>query len=401
MKILFLSRRIPHRAVTGGHVIVYQRIRRLLMRGHQVGLCTFGEEAELAQADELRPRLSDLEVLPPPRHLLAAHRVARLLGSGIPTYYYALRSADFMRRVGDLVQQSKYDVVVAEFSAMGQYLYRNPYLPAVRKVISCHYSVAASYRQVADLMKYRPSGMLSAISLWRGLDTFELEMYRSVDRVLVLTAQERMGLLRQGSGLRLSVIPVGVDTEYFAPRPEVTRDPIVLFSGHYEVDANRDAVLWFATRIWPLVRVQHPGVRFHVVGPSVTPLLRDLARRDPSIVVTGEVDDLRPYLNRAQVFVCPVRIGSGLRVKVLEAMAAGVPVVTTSLGAEGIPIQPGDTCLMADQPPMMASYISLLLQDEDLRTRMAQQARQLVSERFAWDRCMDQLEQVLGTVMRR
>jgi glycosyltransferase involved in cell wall biosynthesis len=167
------------------------------------------------------------------------------------------------------------------------------------------------------------------------------------------------------------------------------------------VEANRDAVLWFATRIWPLVRAHHPGVRFHVVGPSVTPMLRDLARRDPSIVVTGEVDDLRPYLHRAQVFVCPVRIGSGLRVKVLEAMAAGVPVVTTSLGAEGIPIQPGDTCLIADQPPMMASYISLLLQDELLRVSMARQARQLVADRFAWDRCTDLLEAVLRDTLRR
>ena len=401
MKILFLSRRIPHRAVTGGHVIVYQRIRRLAARGHQIGLATFGDDAERPLADELRPLLTDLEILPPPHHYGVVHRLARMLGAGIPSYFHGLRSPAFMRLVGDLVQRSRYDVVLSEFSAMGQYLYGNPYLPAVRKVISCHYSVAASYRQVADLMRYRPRGILSAISLWRGLGTYELDMYRSVDRVLVLTAQERLGLLRQGSGLRLSVIPAGVDTEYFAPQPETPRDPIVLFSGHYEVEANRDAVHWFAHRIWPLVRDHHPGVRFHVVGPGVTPELRDLARRDPSIVVTGEVDDLRPYLHRAQVFVCPVRIGSGLRVKVLEAMAAGVPVVTTSLGAEGIPIQPGDTCLIADLPPMMASYISLLLSDEELRTSMARQARQLVAERFAWDRCIDQLEHVLADVMRR
>lgn len=401
MKILFLSRCVPHHAVTGGHVIVYQRIRRLAARGHQVGLVAFGDDDERPLAGELKPLLSDLDLLPPPRRGPVVHRVARMFGSPVPTYFHALRSREFMRRVGDVVQQSGYEVVVAEFSAMGQYLYHNPYLPVVRKVISCHFSVAANYQQMANLMKFRPRGILSAISLWRGLGRYEMDMYRSVDRVLVLTAKERMGLLREGAGLRLSVVPAGVDTEYFAPRPDAERDPIVLFSGHFADESNRDAVRWFATHVWPLVRSQHPGVRFMVVGPGVTPLLRDLMRRDPSMVITGEVSDLRPYLHRAQVYVCPVRLGSGMRVKVLEAMAAGVPVVTTTLGAEGIPIQPGDTCLMADQPPMMASYISLLLRDDDLRTRMARQAGQLVSERFAWDRCTDQLEHVLEDVVRR
>lgn len=401
MRILFLSRRIPHRGVTGGHVIVYQRIRRLAARGHKIGLVAFGEDFEAPLADELRPILTDLALLPTPHPHRIAHRAARMLGAHIPSYFHDLRSPALMRRVGDLVDQSRYDVVVAEFSAMGQYLFGNPYLPAVRKVISCHYSIAESYRQLASLNKFRPTGIGSAISLWRGLGDYEMNMYRSVDRVLVLTAQERLGLMRQSSGLRLSVIPAGVDTDYFAAPPDTPRDPIVLFSGHYEVEANRDAVWWFATQIWPLIRERHPGVRFNVVGPGVTPLLRDLARRDPSIVVTGEVEDLRPFLHRAQVFVCPVRIGSGLRVKVLEAMAAGVPVVTTSLGAEGIPIQPGDTCLIADQPPSMASYIGLLLQDAELRQSMAHNARQLVAERFAWDRCIDQLETVLSETLGR
>lgn len=399
MKILFISRRFPHAAVTGGHVIVHQRLRRLAQRGHEVGLACFGTESDRPSGDELRPLLCELQLVPPPPRQTPLQRAARFLAASVPSHFYDCRSLQLMRCVGDMVERSRYDVVVAEFSAMGQYLYGNPYLPAVRKVISCHSSIAAGYRKVAELRRFSPRGWRSRLSLWRGLEAYEQEMYRNVDRVLVLTAQERYGLQSLGPGLRVAVIPPGVDTTYFQPDPAVTPTECVLFSGHYEVEDNRDAVRWFVSRTWPLVRARHPGLKFCIVGPGAREHFASLGRRDPAIDVVGEVADLRPYLHKAKVFVCPVRLGSGLRVKLLEAMAAGVPVVTTMLGAEGIPLHPGDTGFLADRTDLMASYMDLLLGDEELRQRIARQARDLVAERFAWDHCIDLLENVLADVM--
>jgi glycosyltransferase involved in cell wall biosynthesis len=401
MKILFISRRLPHAGVTGGHVIVHQRVRRLAARGHEVSLAAFCDEADRPHAEELRPLLREMELVKPPPPQRAPARLMHFVGASTPSYYFNYRSRELMRKVGDLAERLRPDVVIAEFSAMGQYLYRNPYLPAVRKIISCHYSVAASYRRVAELMKYTARGVRSRLSLWRGLDDYEIDMYRGVDRVLVLTAQERYGLLGQSSSLRISVIPPGVDTEFFRPDDQVPRQDSILFTGHFEVDANRDAVRWFVGSSWPRIRKRHPHLKFHIVGPGSTDEFRALARRDPSVVVVGEVDDLRPYLRRAKVFVCPIRLGSGLRLKVLEALAAGVPVVSTTLGVEGIPLHPGDTGFIADRTAMMAEYVDLLLTDEDLRLRMGQQGRELVAERFGWERCIDLLEDVIADTLRQ
>ena len=397
MKILFLAPRLPHAAVTGGHVIVRERIRRLAARGHQIGLACFTEDDDLAHAHDLKSLLVELETRPLPPRINLVSRAARLYCSSVPPYFADFLDPVLKKRVGEMVENGHYDVAIAEFSAMGQYLFRNPYLPAIRKITSCHYSVAASYRRVADILRYRVRGFRSWLNV-KGLQRYEIEMFRHMDRVLVLTAQERFEILHHEAALRLTVIPAGVDTAEFKPATGDQKEDALLFTGHYENLANLDAVMWFVHEVWPAVKRRHANLKFYVVGPGAPRVLYDLARRDPNIVVTGAVADIRDYLRRARVFVCPVRLGSGLRVKILEAMAMGLPIVTTSLGGEGMPLQTGDNCFIADQASLMAGYIDLLLTDDELRSSMSRQARALAVERFAWDRSMDMLEDVLADV---
>jgi glycosyltransferase involved in cell wall biosynthesis len=398
MKILFITTRLPHAGVASGHIIVYQRMLRLVQNGHQVGLAAFDANGDMRNVADVRPMLVDLKLVDQPPHAGALRRLVQFMFSSIPPFFLDYRSRDMMQRVGDMVERSHYDVVLAEFSVMGQYLYRNPFLPAVRKIVSCHSGIAASYRKLAAVMPFRPRGIGSNLSL-RGLLRYELSMYRAADRVLVLTNQERYNLLNYAPHLRISVIPPGVDTAHIIPAAAAPREISVLFTGHMGTEDNRDAARWFAHTVWPRVKAMHPELSFIIVGPETPPDLLELARKDPSIRVTGEVADVRPYLQKATVFVCPVRLGSGFRVKVLEAMAAGLPVVTTLLGGEGIPIQPGDNAFIADRPEMMAQYIDLLLSDEALRQTMGRQARALVVERFSWDRGIRLLDDVLRDVM--
>lgn len=397
MRILFLAPRLPHAAVTGGHVIVRERIRRLAARGHQVGLACFTEGDDLQHAGEFRSSLVELETRPLPKPAMLLSRAVRLYTQHVPPYFADFLDRAMMKRVGEMVERGRYDVVIAEFSPMGQYLFRNPYLPAVRKVISCHYSIATTYRKVADVLRFRLRGLRSWLNV-KSLQRYEVEMFRHVDRILVLTSQDRFEILHHEPALRISVLPAGVDTTQFTPPAEDGREDALLFSGHYENLANLDAVMWFAHEVWPSVSRRHAGLKFLIVGPGAERTLRTLGQRDPNIVVAGRVDDIRDQLRRARVFVCPVRLGAGLRVKILEAMAMGLPIVTTSLGGAGLPLYTGENCFIADQPALMADYIDLLLTDDELRAAISRRARALAVERFAWDRSMDTLEGLLDAL---
>ncbi len=399
MKILFLTARIPYSTVAGGHALVYQRIVRLARRGHEVGLISLTEpDHTVNRIDPLFGFIRDFRAVPLPRRRCRGWCWLRGWFSRIPPFFHEVRSLPMMREVGDLVHEGGYDLVVAEFSAMGQYLFRNPYLPAVRKIISCHFSVATFSPDVARNLGARAAGVRSRYGLNR-LMAYEVAMYREVDRVLVLTAHDRYALLNADPTLRVNVIPVGVDASYFRPPADpAVREEALIYTGQYEVYSNLDAVRWFVATTWPILKQRRPGLKFYIVGPGAEGELRELARRDDAITVTGGVHDIRPYLHRAMLYVCPVRLGSGLRFKLLEAMAAGLPVVTTTLGAEGIPLQNGDNCFMADKPEIMAECVDLLLGDEPLRLSVARQARTLVEERFHWDRGIDLLEGVMKDV---
>lgn len=393
MRILVLCPELPHARVISGHRIVYERLRRLTDRGHEVGVACFASEADRPRAAEWAGRLLELELLPPPRAAHHGRAFAPWIAAAPPPFSEWACPA-MHRLAGEMVERSRYDVAIAEFSVMAQFLHGNPYLPAVRRVVSVHECETVAARRRAELLNYSPAGLLER---WRRdrLAVHEFRIYRSADVVTVLTPQERYHVLEYAPDLRTVVIPSGVDTRVFRPAEHPIPPDGIIFTGHFSHEQNRDAVRWFLARVWPAIRDRHPEIFFYVVGPNPPPDIRDSPWRDPQIVVTGEVTDVRPYLHRSAVYVCPIRMGSGMRGKVLEAMAAGVPVVATSAAVEGIPIQPGGTCMIADDPDVMRDQILWLLDDEPLRRRLAQRALEVVRERLSWERSVDRLEDLL------
>ena len=387
MRILFVAPRLPHRRVMSGHQLVYQRMRRLMARGHEIGRACFSRPGEESLAAEWAGDVRALETV-------------RTAGSKKSRGFLGPRAADLkphsaemLRRVGDMVERDRYHIAIAEFTEMSPYICRNPFMPAVRRVISVHQCLTVAAQKRVELMGYTPAGLRARILRDR-LRHVEFALYHEADRILALTPQERFALQEQAPDLRTALSPAGVDTRYFGPCPGAAVPGGLIFTGYFNHEPNRDAVRWFASRVWPTVRDRHPELFFYVVGPNPPPDILNLAWKDPSIVVTGEVEDVRPYLHRATVFVCPVRMGSGMRIKILEAMASELPVVSTSLGAEGLPLQQGVNGFVADHPRIMAEQIQQLLSDAPLRRAMGRRARETVSVRYSWDQSVTELERL-------
>jgi glycosyltransferase involved in cell wall biosynthesis len=399
MKILFLTNKLPHAEVAGGHRIIYQRIRYLAERGHQVGLLSFVHGEKEEQVESMRPLLCGLHTLPHPTRNIFTRAFHDYLSFSRPAVFWKSYSADMMKAVGEVAEQGNYDLIIAEFSEMGQYLHNNPHLSAINKIISCHRCVTASYEKYTSLGEVKLRLHLKSLPQLRGLQKYEFDMYRSADRIFVLTPQDRFTMQYYAQDLAVSVVPSGIDVKYIQAHPPVPKEPIVLMTGFMEDPANEDGVEWFYHHVWPQLREQHPEAKFYIVGSGSRNKIRRLADKDRRIVVTGEVKDLRPYRNRARVFVSPVRLGSGMRLKVLEAMAAGLPVVSTSLGVAGIDAQTGVNCLVADTPELFTRSVEWLLTDRGLSARMSRSARELVEQKYTLEEGLIRFEKTIQSVV--
>jgi len=195
------------------------------------------------------------------------------------------------------------------------------------------------------------------------------------------------------------VVENGVPLESFAAAGGTSvRRFRVLFSGAMDYHANVEAAAWFAAEAWPAIHEAAPGTVLTIVGRNPAPAVRELAAR-PGIEVTGTVAEVIPYYHEALVAVVPLRVGGGTRIKILEAMAAGVPVVSTTLGAEGLAAQPGEHYLLADTGRDLAAAVTAVLRDGPLGRRLTEAARELVRRRYDWAPLGDRLAEELAKLM--
>ncbi|MBL8857407.1 MAG: glycosyltransferase [Planctomycetes bacterium] len=221
---------------------------------------------------------------------------------------------------------------------------------------------------------------------WMKMGRYEREIMRQMDLVLVCSEVERK-LLHTWGLERVLVVPNGVDLDHYTPiewRRKAEREPpLVVFTGAMGYAPNADAVSWFLDAVLPLVRAEVGHVLLRVVGKDPPPSLSARAQRG-AIEFTGYVDDVRPHMNEARVFVCPLRIGGGTRLKILDAMSQEIPVVSTTVGAEGLAVTADENIVLADDPHAFAAAVVALLRDEARARRIAAAGLELVRARYGW-----------------
>jgi glycosyltransferase involved in cell wall biosynthesis len=213
------------------------------------------------------------------------------------------------------------------------------------------------------------------------------------DAVVAVSRADATALRRVGTPRRLTVVPNGVDTAALPLREGDGDGRSVLFTGTMDYRPNVDAVTWFVETVWPRVRSRRPDARFEIVGRAPRPAVRALGAVE-GVEVVGEVPAVEPYFRRAMAYVAPLRIGGGSRLKLLEAFAYGTPVVTTSLGAEGIDMTADRDALVVDAPDAFADALVGLLTDPARARALALAGRRLVEERYDWQALAPRLEQL-------
>jgi glycosyltransferase involved in cell wall biosynthesis len=230
---------------------------------------------------------------------------------------------------------------------------------------------------------------------WQKLVSYERRICRMADRVVAVSEADRKALQMILPDLAVAVVPNGVDLEFYRPGivPPLAeaRTHTLVFTGKMDYRPNVDAVLWFADAVLPLILAQAPDTRFYVVGQQPHERLARLAER-PGITLTGRVPDTRPYIAAAGVYIVPLRIGGGTRLKVLEAMAMGQAIVSTRLGCDGFDFTDGREVLFADEPAAFAEAVLDLFRDREQAAVLGQTARAFVETHYGWDAIVPRLE---------
>lgn len=390
MRILFVTPYVPSRIRTRP----YHLIRELARQGHQVTLLTAAtSEQEARDAEELRGWGVRVEVFPVPRARSLANCLLALPTREPLQAVYAYHPA-MERRLAERARSGEFDLVHIEHLRAARLVRAVQGIPTVYDSVD---SISLLFEQTLKQTPRWTSRLLAALDLAR-TRRYEAHLLARYDRVVVTSRRDKEALESlarrylppSARPAPVTVVTNGVDLEYFRPQDGPRDGRMVIFTGKMSYHANVAGALYFVREVLPLIWAQDPEVQFWVVGKDPPEIVLRLAR-DPRIVVTGTVEDMRPYLARAAVAVCPIPYAVGIQNKVLEAMAMGTPVVCTRAAAEGLEARPGEDLLVADTAEEFARYVLRVLGDPALAKRLGITGRQYVETRHDWGTIAGQL----------
>ncbi len=398
MKILFVVPYVPSLV----RVRPYQFIRHLSKRGHQITLLTIGDpQADHEAIQRLEPVCQEIHVFPLPRFRSILNCLAALPGTTPLQAVYAWNN-NLAQKMIHLLETGEFDAVHVEHLRGVQYALKakqhantNSFAPPI--VWDSVDSISHLFRQASKQHPKPAVRMMMKFELSR-TEAYEAQMAYQFQRTLVTSDRDRQAFLDLAGPAwenpPISIIPNGVDLEYFRPDPAVEREPRTLvISGKMSYHANINMVLGLVKEVMPLVWAEMPNVNVWIVGQDPGAEIRGLST-DPRITVTGTVPDLRSYLQRAALSVAPLNYGAGIQNKVLEAMACGTPVVSTPLAVSALQTRSGHDLLVAATPENFARSVLDLMANPALQISIGEAGRKYVEQHHSWENTAAHLEGV-------
>ncbi len=392
-RILVLTPQFPYPPHQGTALRNYNLIVGLAQK-HPIHLLSFGDPTARSSSplDDLCPTL---RVIATPQRSMG-QRIKGLFLSRLPDMAQRLASDEFRSALTEMLEQIDPDIVEVEGIELAPYLFQvaadSPAGQRPWLVFDDHNAEYVLQQRAFETDIRQPRRWLAAaysLVQWLRLRGYEKRACQTADRVVAVSETDATALRRLVPGLEPVVVPNGVDMGFYTtPVPDLEPgagpgENDLVFTAKMDFRPNIDAVQWFVRQVLPLIRAESPQTRFWVVGKDPHPRLAPLAE-DPAVVLTGWVQDVRPYIAAAGVYVIPLRIGGGTRLKVLEAMAMGKAIVSTALGCEGFDLTPGQELLVADPPAKFAAAVLSLLRQPERRRELGQNARHYAGSQYDW-----------------
>jgi glycosyltransferase involved in cell wall biosynthesis len=394
MKILWVNPHFLHPTTKGGQIRTLEMLRHL-HRWHEVHYVTLQNPAEpegLARSPEYCSKAYPIRHNLPTRGSAAfVLQAAGNLLDPLPLAITRYRSVAMKAEVARLLATGTFDRVVADF------LFAAPNVPSLSQALLFQHNVETTIwdRHLENAHSAVARGFFRIQR--NRMARYEGSACRKSAHVVAVSSQDAQRFRSMFQAKRVSEVPTGVDVESFTPPKDQTFEhkADLVFVGSMDWLPNIDGCNYFVREILPLIRQKRPNCTFAIVGRSPGSGILEMARADPRILVSGTVADIRPYFWGSSVSVVPLRIGGGTRLKIYEAMAARAPIVSTSIGAEGLPVVHGTNLYLADTPEAFAQYCLELLDSESARQEMTRKAYEMVSSRFSWENAARTFEAIL------
>jgi sugar transferase (PEP-CTERM/EpsH1 system associated) len=403
MKLLYLAHRVPYPPNKGDKIRSYHELLGFIERGHEVHLIAFADDSrDLSHQVLLERRCASAQIVPLHCHMAKWRALTRLVnGQPLSLGYFASRA--MKRLVGRSIEKHDFDVVFVFSSSMAQYVPRHLSSRAIIDLVDVD---SEKWREYARQSK-PPLSWLYNLE-WRRLRKYE---YQIIARFAhsILTTQREAALLSELDEFtrraRLRVITNGVDLDYYQREVRVDHSsrparPRLVFIGAMDYYANIEGVRWFVDKIFPLIRLREPETEFFIVG-SRPPREIEMLNEREGVRVTGDVDDVRPYLKGATCCVIPLRIARGIQNKVLEAMAASKAIVATPESVAGLRVENGMQLLIAREEREFGDAVLRVIEDPALRDRLALQSRRFVEIEHDWEPVLQQIVELAESVALR
>ena len=324
--------------------------------------------------------------------------LARNIFSRLPYAIRKYQSGELQTKIRELASDGKIDLVVCDFLAPAGNFPTNFDCPTVLFQHNVEAMIWKRHYEVqSNLVK-----KFYLFAEWLKMRAFEKKACRSFDAVIAVSKEDREQMRNDYGVTAVFEVPTGVDTAFFKPSGKVAVDPHnIVFTGSMDWLPNEDAITYFTQEVMPLIKRKISDATLTVVGRNPYSSLVELARRDRSLIVTGRVDDVRPYMERAAAYVVPLRIGGGTRLKIYEAMAMEKAIVSTTIGAEGLPVKGGVEILLADTAESMAAAVVEVLSDAPFAKGLGSRAAATVREKFGWQGVAEQFTRICEETVAR